>query len=288
MTTLRSPSRYTLIVSGSTTQVSATTLKKLTASATAPKFTTTGTTKKSVFYAVALNTKITAATMKAGMSSGTGTTPAAGTTPRAATTPASTTANTALNNIAELARPPPFDDFLRMVAKSTNQYKEITDAQKDAYNPIVSNDIEPKTQLVNNETFVYDFFPVSSISNPNAETIYMVASPKTAGKDPTQIVVDILRKHKTLFSPGSTGITANMPGPQVASQIDKVVGQTLIQPQALLLAAQKIFTNLPPPFLAKFAPVTADAKTAITAVSNAKTKYDALIKTFTSTPGPIT
>ncbi len=288
MTTLRSPSRYTLIVSGSTTQVSATTLRKLTASATAPKFTTTGTTKKPVFYAVALNTKITADTMKAGMSSGTGTTPAAGTTPRASTTPASTTANAALNNIAELARPPPLEEFIRMVANSKNQYKEITDAQKDAYNPLVSNDITPKTQLIGNGTFVYDYFPVSSISNPNAEVIYMVASPLYDNKDPTQTVVAILKKNKSLFSPGSTGVTADMPGPQVASEIDKVVGQSLIQPQALLLAAQKIFTNLPPPFLAKFAPVTADAKTAVTAVSNAKTKYDALIKTFMSTPGRIT
>ena len=276
---------YTLIVSGTAAQVSSTTLKKLTASTTAPKFVTTGTTQRAVFSSVALNTKITTATMRATGGTTTTTNTTITTTPKPAT---STTGNANLNNIAELARPPTFEAFVSAVAKSSTKYREITDAQKDAYNPEVSNDITPKIFMAGNDVVVYDYFPVSSISNPNAETIYMVASPKITGKDPADTIVGILKANQSLFTPGSTGVTANMPGPQVASQIDKVVGTSLIQPQALLLAAQKIFTNLPPPFLAKFAPVNADAKAAITAVSNAKTKYDALITTFNNTPGPVT
>jgi hypothetical protein len=183
---------------------------------------------------------------------------------------------------------PLFAEFVRSVANSSTKYSEISAAQKDEYNPEVSNDITPKVFDVGNQTFiVYDYFPVTSPTNPNAESVYMIAAPKLSGKNNDDTIIEILKANKTLFSPGSTGITANMTGPQIASSIEKAVKDTLSQPQSLLMAADKVFTNLPAFIQPKFTKVLSGTKAAVTAVTSAKLAYDTAIKGINSTPGTV-
>ena len=193
--------------------------------------------------------------------------------------------NNNLNTLADLSAPPTFDKFVSQVAASANKYSEITDAQKDVYNPEVSNDITPKLFMAPGGVIVYDYFPVPIPSNPNAESIFMIASPKVTGKDPADTIVEILTRNKDIFIPGNTGINANMPGPQVAGLMEKTIKDSLSTPSSLLVTANKVFEKLPAPFLSKFSQVRAQTAAAATAAATAKKMYDSEIAKLNNTPG---
>jgi hypothetical protein len=78
-----------------------------------------------------------------------------------------------------------------------------------------------------------------------------------------------------------------MSGTQIAASIEKTIKDTLSQPQSLLLAADKVFKNLPSFIQPKFNKVVSGTTEALSAVSKAKVEYDTVISNLNKTTGTV-